>query len=93
VPFFVKVGEHEVSFEDVPMDVWAKLSKEAGLPWTEVYWAPAKSAVAGPALIRWAAGYFNSPVPEPLTPRVVLDAFRWEAEDDRPSSYEDGLPS
>lgn len=93
MPFFAVFGEQRVNFDDLPMTLWAEVAQETGVPWSEVYWAPAASATAGPLLLKKIAAFAGLDPPEPITARVLFDAWDYVAKDDLPASFEDGLPS
>lgn len=93
MPFIATIGDKQLSADDLPMDVWAEVAKAAGTDWAEIYWAPAKDAVGAPLLLRKIAAHLGVDPPDPITPKVLFSAWRFEKDDDLPTSFRDGLPS
>lgn len=98
MPWFAKVEGKELSFDDLPMSAWAGIERalrSAGVDksWVDVYTNPAKHAAAAVEILRSAAREMGLTPPDDLKPRELLDAFRWEKEDDLPDTWEDGAPS
>lgn len=97
MPFFVKVGEVEVSSADLPMSLYADVAKAAGVGWYDLYATPAADPVAGPLLVKAVAKHLNVDAPaEPMTPKTLFACFRFVSEEEAeqlPTSYRDGLPS
>lgn len=91
MPFVATIQGKSVSFDDVPMTVWAEVSKEAGVPWGDVFYAPAKDATAAILIYRALAKHLGVAVEGPITAKTMLQAFEW-AKDDLPAEFEDGIP-
>lgn len=98
MPYFVKVGDKEISFDDLPLKVWADVERAlraSGVDkgWLAVYSAPGEYVGGLEAVLRAAAKHLGVELPDVLTAKHAATAFRWVKDDDLPDVWEDGSPS
>lgn len=97
MPFFVKVGDKEVSSADLPLSLYARVSKATGVGWYDLYNTPAADPEAGPAFVKAVAEHLGmGDVAAPATPKELFDCFRFVSDReamDLPTATEDGIPS
>lgn len=85
--------DHELDVDDVPMETYADIEKKTGIAWYRLTQAPAAHAAAGPMLAQRCAEMVGVTLPDPITPKVLVDLFDVrEDEDNLPSEFEDGMP-
>lgn len=90
--YFTHDGK-ELDVDDVPMDVYADIEKKTGIAWYRLTQAPAGHAAAGPLLAQRCADMLEVVLPDPITPKVLVDLFDVREDDVTvPSEFEDGMP-
>jgi hypothetical protein len=78
--------------DDLPIDDIQKLATDAGLEsWFDLYLQPARYGAATVALYRHCCGVVGDTPVDPVTPKVILNAFE-PVDDDLPTLFEEGLP-
>jgi hypothetical protein len=89
--YFTHAGAR-LDVDDFPLDVYAKIHAETGLPWYQVAANPLRDAKAGEMLIRAACEIAGVPVPDKITPNVLVASFKFEDGENRATEYNDGIP-
>lgn len=87
-----KVGDRYVRLSDLPISDLGRIAKDAEMvSWTVLVQHPLLDAGAAEALMRHCYQLEGETPPDPITGRVVVDAFERIAED-LPTTFEGGLP-
>jgi hypothetical protein len=89
--FFVHDGAH-LDIDDIPLDEYAKIHEATGLEWWQLTPNPMGHAKAGALLAATAARIAGVTIPEPLTPRHLVEMFKVEAEPNVANEFVDGIP-
>lgn len=92
MPVIFRLEGHEVDLDDVPLETYAEIEKTTSIPWYRLSTAPMAYAAAGALLAKKCAAIVGEKLPEPLTPKVLVQLFEVTSEENLPSEYNDGIP-
>ena len=82
-----------VRLDDLPIEDLQRLATDAGMEsWFDLYIQPARHGRATIALYRHCCSVAGADPVEPITPRVILNAFTGVEEDTLPTMWENGNP-
>lgn len=95
LPFVCKAPNGQVvRLDDLPLEDLQGIATEAGMEsWFDMTIQPARNGRAAAALYRHCCKVAGAEPVEPVTAKVVLDAFELATEDDTlPTLWQDGIP-
>ena len=82
-----------VRLDDLPLEDIQGIATEAGREsWFDLYLQPARNGKATVALYRHCCKVAGAEPVEPVTPKVILNAFEPAEDDALPTLWEDGSP-
>lgn len=83
---------HRVAICDLPAELVADVARNGGVSWTDLIDRhPATDLATGLALAQRIATHLGFTLPDPLTPRHLLEMFV-RMDIDMPDVYEEGIP-
>jgi hypothetical protein len=91
--FFVFDGKR-LDIDDIPLDDYANIQTETGLQWWQLAPNPLAHAKGGQLLAQAAARICEVTLPDPLTPRLLVEIFKVETEatPNIATEFTDGIP-
>ncbi len=92
MPIVFTHDDQTIDLDDVPLHIYAEIEKTTEVPWWRLTAAPQLSADAGQLLAQKCAELVGVKLPNPLTPRVIVQLFQKVDEENRPTEYDDGIP-
>jgi hypothetical protein len=94
MPIFFTHDGKRLDIDDIPLDEYAKIQTETGLQWWQVTPNPMAHAKAGAMLAEAAARVLEVELPATLTPRLLVEMFKIEAngEPNIATEFTDGIP-
>jgi len=93
MPILFQHDGKEFDIDDLPMDVYAQLEKDHGIPWYQLGVQPMRYAAAGAALARECAKIVGVELPTPIKARDFVKLFQISDVPNMPTEWEDGMPS
>lgn len=87
---FIHDGK-SMDIDDVPLSVYATIEAETKVAWYDLCLSPARHAAAGEQLAKACAQRLGVELPE-LTPRLLVEVFKFDQEESRPTEWSDGMP-
>jgi hypothetical protein len=92
MPAYFVHGGARLDVDDIPLEVYAKISAETGLEWWEVAPSPMANTKAAQMLFAAACEIAGVDPPAKLTPKTLFAGFKIEVGENRATEYNDGIP-
>lgn len=92
MPVMFRLEGQELDLDDMPLDVYADIEKETGVPWYRLTANPMAHAAAVVVLVKKCAERLGVEPPATLTPKLLVDMFEVVSEPNLPTEYNEGIP-
>ena len=92
MPVMFRLEGQELDLDDVPLATYAEIEKTTSVPWYRLSNAPMAYAAAGEMLARKCAEQLGLKLPQPLTPKKMVEIFEVVDEPNLPTEYTEGIP-